>query len=103
MSKKQKSKSSWFHSMFFGTNGEMSSKRFFGGIGMIIMHIIAIFAVIRYPESSWIGEILITLTVTDAGLLGVGIFEKERKSRFLQRMKEEGIQTPEENYDEREG
>lgn len=69
----------WFISMLSGTDGNVSSKRFFGGVGLSVMHGIAIFAVIAYPDSSWIGELLITLTVTDAGLLGVGVFEKDRK------------------------
>ena len=78
---KPKKKQSWFWNMLSGTNGDISSKRFFGGAGLCIMHTLSILSVIIYPESHWIGELLITLTITDAALLGVGVFEKERKLR----------------------
>lgn len=74
-----KKKKSWFMTMLSGTNGDVSSKRFFGGIGLTIMHMIAVYAVIAIPDSHWIGEFLITLSITDAGLLGVGVLEKPKK------------------------
>lgn len=78
-----KKRGGWFSNMLSGTNGDISSKRFFGGIGLVVMHIIAVVSVILYPESYWMGELLITLTITDAGLLGVGIFEKVRPKRKI--------------------
>jgi hypothetical protein len=78
---KPKKKQSWFWNMLSGANGDISSKRFFGGVGLCIMHTLSILSIFIYPESHWIGELLITLTITDAGLLGVGVFEKERKSK----------------------
>lgn len=78
---KPKNRQGWLWNMLSGTNGDISSKRFFGGVGLCIMHFIAIFSVLMYSDSHWIGELLITLTITDTGLLGVGVFEKERKSR----------------------
>lgn len=90
--------------MMSGANGDASSKRFFGGIGLMLMHAVGIFSVIAYPESHWIGELLITLTITDAGLLGVSVLEKERPSTTMMRTKnmtEEGSQVPD-NPDEDE-
>lgn len=84
-----KRKRGWFGNMMTGTNGGYSSKRIFGGGGLTIMHLIAIMSVIFYPDSNWIGELLITLTVTDAGLLGVGVLEREKESVIRKRMMEE--------------
>lgn len=108
MKKTVKKKKSWFMNMLSGTNGDVSSKRFFGGVGIAIMHAIAILSVILFPESHWIGELLITLTITDAGLLGVGVFEKERRSTMMMRLRKEGIketppETEEDELDETEG
>lgn len=93
-------KRGWFGNMLTGTNGGYSSKRIFGGFGLTIMHIIAIFSVIFYPDSSWIGEVLITLTVTDAGLLGVGVLEREKESVIRRRMMEEKRKEKEKEEDE---
>lgn len=107
---KKKRKKGWLSTMMSGTNGDASSKRFFGGIGLMIMHAIGIFSVISYPDSHWIGELLITLTVTDTGLLGVSVFEKERPSTTILRTRGRAKQSPvpdnpdiEEEYDETEG
>ncbi len=100
-----KKKQGWLWNMLSGTNGDISSKRFFGGVGLCIMHVLSILSVLIYPESHWIGELLITLTITDAGLLGVGVFEKERKlrPRTNPTYKEQQEQNEEEELDITEG
>ena len=102
---KPKKKQSWFWNMLSGTNGDISSKRFFGGVGLCIMHILSILSVIIQRESHWIGELLITLTITDAALLGVGVLEKERKLRPRKNLnyKEQQEQNEEEESDIMEG
>ncbi len=80
--------------MMTGINGGISSKRFFGGVGLTILHLIAIYATIAIPESHWIGEYLITLSITDSGLLGVGVLEKKHSN------KQKTEETPQEYYEE---